>query len=67
MGNICPCKDCKNRELGCHSSCNNYAVWKKVITAEKLHVNSKRAEQSMIRRDTIYRVSKMKRQRATAI
>lgn len=24
-----PCKDCKNRELGCHSKCIKYKTWDK--------------------------------------
>lgn len=23
-----PCKDCKNRHIGCHSTCDNYRGWK---------------------------------------
>lgn len=24
---ICPCKDCPDREVGCHSGCDRYAEW----------------------------------------
>ena len=23
-----PCKDCKDRKLGCHDACDNYKAWK---------------------------------------
>ena len=26
--NPCPCKDCEERYLGCHSKCNRYIKWK---------------------------------------
>ena len=26
-----PCKDCENRELGCHSNCEKYLEFRKVI------------------------------------
>ena len=26
---VTPCKDCKNRTLGCHSFCDEYGEWKK--------------------------------------
>lgn len=25
---IAPCKDCKNRNPGCHDKCEKYLVWK---------------------------------------
>ena len=25
---ICPCKDCKKRETGCHNKCEDYKEWK---------------------------------------
>lgn len=38
-----PCKDCENRELGCHGKCEEYIEWKnelaelnKKIAKEKL-------------------------------
>lgn len=30
-----PCKDCKNRELGCHSKCEQYVNWRKLHIEEK--------------------------------
>ncbi len=29
-----PCKDCKKRELHCHSTCKEYNDWKKKYVAE---------------------------------
>lgn len=26
--NVAPCKDCKNRKVGCHASCEAYKEWK---------------------------------------
>ena len=25
---MCPCKDCKRREVGCHGKCEDYKCWK---------------------------------------
>lgn len=25
---VCPCKDCGRRKIGCHSICNDYIKWK---------------------------------------
>ena len=30
---VCPCKDCKKRELYCHSSCKDYLLWSKARKA----------------------------------
>lgn len=30
-----PCKDCKKRELGCHSKCEKYLAFKKEMAKEK--------------------------------
>jgi hypothetical protein len=26
---ICPCKDCKERKVGCHATCMAYKEWQK--------------------------------------
>ena len=31
----CPCKNCKKREVGCHSYCNNYIKWSKYNRSKK--------------------------------
>lgn len=32
---LSPCIECKNRQVGCHSTCNGYLKWSKNI--RKLH------------------------------
>lgn len=34
----CPCKDCPDREVGCHGKCKRYAEWRKVLE-EKRHAD----------------------------
>lgn len=31
-----PCKDCKRRAVGCHSSCEDYALYRKKYDAAKV-------------------------------
>jgi 5-formaminoimidazole-4-carboxamide-1-beta-D-ribofuranosyl 5'-monophosphate synthetase len=31
MSNFCPCKDCNERFLGCHSICDNYKNYKSKV------------------------------------
>ena len=30
-----PCKDCTDREIGCHSSCDKYATYRAIIDEYK--------------------------------
>ena len=30
-----PCRECPDREVGCHGKCEKYAAWKDTIQAEK--------------------------------
>lgn len=32
---MCPCKDCLDRKLSCHSSCPRYLEWKGSISKPK--------------------------------
>lgn len=32
---VAPCKDCKDRVLGCHSKCEKYIAFKKEMAKEK--------------------------------
>lgn len=32
---ICPCKDCKDRQVGCHSKCLAYLDYKEELEARK--------------------------------
>lgn len=38
---LCPCVDCKRRELGCHGKCEAYTAWKQKEQARKDIVNEK--------------------------
>ena len=33
--NIAPCKDCKDRHVGCHSKCEKYLEYKKELQKAK--------------------------------
>ena len=33
--NIAPCKDCKDRHIGCHSKCEKYLEYKKEVQKAK--------------------------------
>ena len=33
--NIAPCKDCKDRHVGCHSKCDKYLEYKKELQKAK--------------------------------
>ena len=33
--NIAPCKDCKDRHIGCHSKCEKYLEYKKELQKAK--------------------------------
>lgn len=32
---VCPCKDCKERHLGCHGGCKKYAEYKAQVEKNK--------------------------------
>ena len=38
-----PCKDCENREVGCHSKCEEYIEWKE----ELAELNKKIAKEKL--------------------
>lgn len=40
-----PCKNCKDRKVGCHAVCENYIEWRKMID----EINVKRFEQKRLR------------------
>ena len=46
MLDIMPCKDCKKRQVGCHSDCEKYLKAKKILEIKKL---KKRLEQQQER------------------
>ena len=37
-----PCKDCPDREVGCHSKCQKYAEFRKGIDESNMAVDEKR-------------------------
>ena len=39
-----PCFSCKSRELGCHSSCENYKIWKENLDKEKAMIRERKKE-----------------------
>jgi hypothetical protein len=45
MNQTCPCKDCKRRFLGCHSSCGEYKTWKNLKETERTERQTKRMEE----------------------
>lgn len=55
-----PCKDCKDRQLNCHCTCNKYLEFK----AQKQIENAARKKDSLIRLETyesIHRKDKRRR------
>ncbi len=63
-GRECPCRDCQNRAIGCHTNCDEYVNWKKNHES----ILAKRFEQKKIN-DTLYvnQVNRNKLIRANAI
>ena len=41
---ICPCKDCENRHLRCHTECQQYIDWDKVNSKLREQESQLRAE-----------------------
>ena len=42
-----PCLNCENRKLGCHSSCEKYAEFKRNIDENKKLIRSQKEEQNL--------------------
>lgn len=38
-----PCKDCLDRQIGCHSSCEKYLEWNRQHKKDKEELDKKRA------------------------
>lgn len=56
-----PCKDCTDREIGCHSSCDKYATYRAIIDEYKNATYGQRkaaGEYREYRRDLMIRVNK---------
>ena len=39
-----PCKDCKNRFLGCHSKCEGYKIYKEELTSLQEDLDKQNSE-----------------------
>lgn len=52
-----PCKDCQERHINCHSSCQKYADFKK----EQAITNSAKHQDTMLRAHDIYRAERFKK------
>ena len=48
INNSPPCKDCTDRDKGCHSSCAGYSQWKKELEEKKTLVYGERKRTSML-------------------
>lgn len=51
--NICPCKNCEDREAGCHVTCAKYIGWKKIEDENKqkiINIKTKNREHYTFRK-----------------
>ena len=55
-----PCLDCIDRDVGCHSDCERYKVWKTSFEAEKIKL---RQQEKLENIATDYKVEKNVRRR----
>lgn len=39
---VCPCKDCTDRYVGCHSNCSKYKDWKSECVAQNIEINKEK-------------------------
>jgi len=39
-----PCKDCTDRCMGCHSTCGDYAEYKRALEDNRAKINAQNAE-----------------------
>lgn len=56
-----PCLNCKNREIGCHSSCNkyiNYNLGRKKYLNERRKENLEYYDYKLYKQDVIKRMTK---------
>lgn len=42
-----PCKDCKQREIGCHANCDLYKHYKKEFESEKEEISKLRNKERL--------------------
>lgn len=48
MSDMCPCKDCNNRYISCHSDCISYNSWKNEKHKESERIHKLKCEQAML-------------------
>ena len=46
--NLPPCKDCPNREIGCHSQCKKYIKFKNDLKKDKAKEKAEKKMESFI-------------------
>lgn len=63
--NKAPCKDCPNREVGCHSTCDKYIVFRKERDELNKIINKKKEEEYAIDRTRYDRAFKVKQKQKT--
>ena len=56
-----PCKDCANRVLGCHGTCERYAEYKTGIAEEKERVKAAYSGESLAENYTIKTILRIQR------
>lgn len=58
-----PCKDCTQREIGCHANCNLYKQYKDEYEREKARISECRNKERLIKDYTISSYRRMQRKR----
>ena len=54
INNMCPCKDCKQRTITCHSVCREYIDWKSSLN----DFNEKVQREKWLLYQTLYKYKK---------
>lgn len=62
-----PCKDCKNRYLGCHDYCPQYQVAKDINVSERKKIQQKVWEENMNSTAKIENIKRFRRIRTSDI
>lgn len=63
MSDLPPCKDCPDREVGCHDKCERYKKWKRYTDERREIINKNREEEVSKTRDRIESVGRSKRRK----
>lgn len=43
-----PCRECTDRQIGCHARCDMYKVWKSKVTQIREQIRDQRAKEQQI-------------------